>query len=421
MTTRMMAQMLAIGTGMSMALAAWATDSKYQTYIVGDRAAGMGGAVVSLADSVDACYYNPAGLTEVKSSTVSLSANLYGWQLYHIENGLFPGENVSGYSFVTIPSTMGGILKYSPELSLAFSVLVPDRSSYNEMIAYQDSKHLYQFNMDDQSIWVGPSAAYKILPSLSLGVSLFGIYRSYNEYVSLFYEDYDASYAEGRKFNDVALAAELGVQYRPGRDWNIGLTLQPPTAHIYDNGRIMEHILGRNVVTNNYYYTEDVKTDNQLPTKIALGVGRQVKGNYAFGLDLTYHLPTSYNLQQWQFMGEENYVRIVRAPVLDLNLGGEYYIREIYPVRAGFFTGFSSVPEVNAEDNYASANVDTYGLTFSVGREVKNVALNVGINYIFGRGYDLGYMLNDKNEPVQTVVTAWEQQILFTVNTIYYF
>ena len=419
MTAKMVVRMLA--AGLVMASAAWATDSKYQTYIVGDRAAGMGGAVVSIADSVDACYYNPAGLTQVKSSTVSLSANLYGFQLYHIENGLFPGENVQGNSFVTIPSTMGGIWKYSPELSIAFSALVPDRSSFNEIVAYNDSQHLYQFNMDDQTIWVGPSAAYKIFPALSLGVSLFGVYRSYNEYVSLFYEDYNASYAEGRKFNDVALAAELGVQYRPGRDWSIGLNLQPPTAHIYDNGRIMEHILGRNVFSNNYYYTEDVKTDNQLPTKIAFGVGRQVTGNYAFGLDLTYHLPTSYNLQHWEVMGEEAYVRIVRAPVLDLNLGGEYYIRKIYPVRAGFFTGFSSVPDINESENYASSNVDTYGVTFSAGREVKSVAINVGINYIFGRGYDLGYELNAQNEPVQTVVNAWEQQILFTLNTSYYF
>lgn len=406
---------------MLLAATAWATDSRYQTYIVGDRAAGMGGAVVSIADSVDASYYNPAGLTQVKSSTVSLSANLYGFQLYHIENGLFPGENVQGNSFVTIPSTMGGIWKYGPELSLAFSALVPDRSSYNEIVAYHGSQHIYQFNVDDQTIWVGPSAAYRISPSLSLGGSLFGVYRSFNEDISLFYEDFDASYARGRKFNDVALAAVLGMQYRPGRDWNIGLTLQPPTAHLYDSGKTMEHILGRNIVSNNFYYTEDVKTDNQLPTKIALGIGRQVKSDYAFGLDLTYHLPTSYNLQQWQVQGQQAYARIVRSPVLDLNLGGEYYIRKIYPVRAGFFTGFSSVPEVNENESYASANVDTYGLTMSVGREVNNVAFNVGVNYIFGRGYDLGYELDAQNKPVQTVVNAWEQQILLTVNTSYYF
>lgn len=419
MTVKLVARMLV--AGLVMASTAWATDSRYQTYIVGDRAAGMGGAVVSIADSVDACYYNPAGLTQAKSSTLSLSANLYGFQLYHIENGLFPGENVQGDSFVTIPSTMGGIWKYGPELSLAFSALVPDRSSFNEIVAYDNSRHLYQFNTDDQTIWVGPSAAYLLRPDLSIGLSLFGVYRSYNEYLSLFYEDFNASYAQGRKFNDVALAAVLGMQYRPGQDWNIGLTLQPPTAHIYDTGKTMVHLMGANILSNNFYYTEDVKTDNQLPTKIALGVGRQVQGNYAFGLDMTYHMPTSYNLQQWEALGETNYARIVRTAVLDFNLGGEYYIHKIYPVRAGFYTGFSSVPEVNVNESYASANVDTYGLTFSVGREVKNVALNVGIDYAFGRGYDLGYELNSKNEPVQTVVKAWEQQILFTVNTVYYF
>ena len=73
MMARMVVRMLAVALGMGLASAGWATDSKYQTYIVGDRAAGMGGAVVSIADSVDACYYNPAGLTEVKSRSRNMS------------------------------------------------------------------------------------------------------------------------------------------------------------------------------------------------------------------------------------------------------------------------------------------------------------------------------------------------------------
>jgi len=50
-----------------------ADDSNYQRYMVGDRAAGMGGAVVSIADGVDAAYYNPAGLGNIKANTLSIS------------------------------------------------------------------------------------------------------------------------------------------------------------------------------------------------------------------------------------------------------------------------------------------------------------------------------------------------------------
>lgn len=420
MTARMFVRMLAMG--LVMASTAWATDSKYQTYIVGDRAAGMGGAVVSIADSVDACYYNPAGLTEVKANSVSLSANLYGFQRYKVDNGLFPGEDVQSGSFVTIPASMGGIYKYGSNLSLAVSVFVPDRSSYSEIMAYNNSEHLYQFSTDDQTLWAGPSAAYRVTPSLSIGASVFGLYRSFNESVSVFYEDFDASYARGRKFNDVELLGMIGLQYRPGYNWNIGLNLQSPTAHIYDNGKISEHILGRGVVSNNYYYTEDVNTESKLPMEIAFGIGRQVRGDYAYGVDLTYHLPTSSTLQQWEGAAQQTAsTRVIRQSVLDVNIGGEYYFWKIYPVRAGFYTGFSSVPEVDRQSNIASANVDTYGLTFSIGREIKNVALNVGLNYIFGRGYDLGREYTNEQILVEKVVNAWEQQIYLTVNTAYYF
>ena len=43
---------------------------------VGARAIGMGGAFVAIADDPSATFWNPAGLTEVKDSQISLSADL---------------------------------------------------------------------------------------------------------------------------------------------------------------------------------------------------------------------------------------------------------------------------------------------------------------------------------------------------------
>ncbi len=404
------------------AAAARASDSTYQMYAVGDRAAGMGGAAVALANSVDACYYNPAGLVGAMANSLSLSANLYGFQTYTVESGLFPGDDVRSGSFVTIPSSMGGIYKVSPRWSLAVAALVPDRSVYSEIVGYDHNRRLYQYSIDDQTFWIGPSAGYALTPTLSLGASCFAVYRSFTDFTSVFYDSFNESYARARKFNDVSLAALLGLQWQPGGAWRCGLALQAPTVHVYDDGKITEHVVAPGVEGPNYYYTDDVKTDNFQPMKIALGLGRERPGIYAYGLDLTYHLPTSFHAQEWAFDGRPLIARVVRQPVLDINLGGEYVVRKIYPVRAGVYTGFSSVPNLRdaEEDLVATDNVDLYGLTASVGRETASTAFNIGLNYVFGRGTDSGWEIQDERL-VRRAADAWEQQIYVSVNTAYYF
>src|SRR5262245_66460267 len=53
-------------------------ESNYRPYIVGSRAAGMGGAFTALADDGSGPYYNPGGLAFVRRSQVALSASVYG-------------------------------------------------------------------------------------------------------------------------------------------------------------------------------------------------------------------------------------------------------------------------------------------------------------------------------------------------------
>src|SRR5947209_18962765 len=58
--------------------AATADDANFRPYIVGSRAAGMGGAFTALADDGSGPYYNPGGLAFVRRSQVSLSGSVYG-------------------------------------------------------------------------------------------------------------------------------------------------------------------------------------------------------------------------------------------------------------------------------------------------------------------------------------------------------
>src|SRR5512138_3371041 len=53
-------------------------ESNFKPYIVGGRAAGMGGAFTALADDGSGAYHNPGGLAFTRSSSLSFSVNAYG-------------------------------------------------------------------------------------------------------------------------------------------------------------------------------------------------------------------------------------------------------------------------------------------------------------------------------------------------------
>ena len=107
------------------AVGAWAGEANYQPYVVGERAAGMGGAVAATADGMDACFYNPAGLGHETRDSISVNGTLYGIQNYEMEDSAFPGEDMEVSSFVTIPTGLSMVRKLRDGTAAAFSVFVP--------------------------------------------------------------------------------------------------------------------------------------------------------------------------------------------------------------------------------------------------------------------------------------------------------
>ena len=73
---------MAVCAAMAAAARCAAGEANYQPYVVGERAAGMGGAVTATADGMDACFYNPAGLGYETRDSLSVNGALYGLQTY---------------------------------------------------------------------------------------------------------------------------------------------------------------------------------------------------------------------------------------------------------------------------------------------------------------------------------------------------
>ena len=140
---------------------------------------------------------------------------------------------------------------------------------------------------------------------------------------------------------------------------------------------------------------------------------------WGFGLDAIYHPSRTFDLMRWNIHGVPVSQSIHLHSVLDVSLGGEYVVAERYPVRAGFYTAFSSirVPDDPESTDFITTDVDMYGVTFSVGRRGDNMSVNFGFDYAFGDGHDLG----NGRDGDKSRSDCDRYVLLATVSTTYYF
>ena len=180
-----------VGLVAGLAAQARADDGHYQNFIVGERAAGMGGAFTAIADDPSATYYNPAGLVGAQKDILSASLSVYGFQQQSLQNALHvPAENLFqgvqnslGAAFQqlnTVPAMAGTVYGLGSrdesghyQQVLAVSVLIPDATSASAINYVVDSagnlQSLSQTTVDQTAI-LGFAYALRVSDTLGLGV-----------------------------------------------------------------------------------------------------------------------------------------------------------------------------------------------------------------------------------------------------------
>ena len=405
------------------AAGALAGEANYQPYIVGERAAGMGGAVVATADGMDAGFYNPAGLGAEERDSISVNGTLYGIQNFETEDASFPGEDFQISSFATIPTGLSAVKKLKPGTVAAFSVFVPSQSSAREIQAYPETQHYYNYSQDEQTLYLGPSIGQVVNDRLSLGASVFGVYQTASDFENLYWGDYAYTYSANYKYSVIGLIGVVGAQYRLARDWSFGVAAATPSLRLAGSGsfQISEVLGSAEAAGADSVYYDDLDADNGLPAQVRAGFGWRRAGVASAGLDVTHHFSSSYDWMDGEQNGERVAIRQEREAVTDLQLGGEYIVRQRYPLRAGFFTSFSSAPELDPAGDSTINQVDLYGVTASVGSIGENVVMNLGLSYVWGTGDAYGARLNEAEE-LEVVVTDTQESGLYAfASTAYRF
>ncbi len=186
-----------------------ADDFHYNNIIVGDRAAGLGGAYIAVSDDAAGMYYNPAGVSYSIGRNLSASVNAY----YNLEKkfeGVIGSYGWKRKSSALIPNFFG-IIQPLGSIKLGLSYAVPDSIKEDQDQVFFNvnpnvDRYIINLNNDDNTYNIGVTVAKDISKSFATGLTLYlhrretqTIFNQFVERTSPSSHEWTGSYLEPMK------------------------------------------------------------------------------------------------------------------------------------------------------------------------------------------------------------------------------
>jgi hypothetical protein len=361
---------------------------------------------------------------------------------------------------LTLPSTLALSTKFGKRLpesgsqrhAIGVAILVPNqdkftlRGTWNAPNGTRDSE-TYSLSESFTQIWMGLSYAFRAMEKLGIGASVFLSTTSFerslvqSRYASLdscYGELVDCGFMEFREsalsINTVSLLFRAGVLWEPHPNWRLGLAISAPSILIpdlklYSTKGSLSQTLGTAMVEGadgNAQYNDRVEYHNDsYKLKVAMREPMSFRAGAAYlwghtftaDFDISVYLPTHYRRIQGDPVLERYCPEgatecnedassewydpgiiksIERRGVVNFNIGWELFIKDMWTLRNGVFTDFSSAPPVEESYYPQQTRVNRYGAGLAFGFKAKGYDISVGVTGSMGSGYASVY---DPHQP----------------------
>ena len=265
-----------------LSFAGFSQDTHYWTYRYGTRAVLMGGpAVGGLADN-SSVIYNPALLSLVKSTSISINSNLYQVVNITAKDGAGPGQDVTSNQFSAVPVTVSGLIKKKKpsRWTLGYAIIVPTEFTFKATAREDGFKDIVTTNNESPGAedYVGQfsintrlsenqgafAVAYKISDKWSVGLTNNFVYRSHNyaknELSRMILNDVTStgrpintlvstSEAQSIEYTNLRYEPKLGFAFVSG-NWSAGLAIVFPSINIAGTGTIARDVVANSLQIN---------------------------------------------------------------------------------------------------------------------------------------------------------------------------
>ncbi|MFH2065061.1 MAG: outer membrane protein transport protein [Pseudomonadota bacterium] len=379
--------------------AVYADEYHYVNMLAGNRAIGLGGAYTAISDDPAGCYYNPAGITFAPNNGLSGSVNAFYQSLKVYKSAMLQQDghmlDWEQESFSILPNFFGVVRKLGNG-TLGFSYVVPDaiqrrqKQTFSNIESNLRDNDIETFtiniNDSDRTYLFGPSYAYQISSSLSVGGSLYAYYRDkelIRNQILLFEQGQHYLFNYYETSTDWGFRPILGIMWEPVEKLAVGFTLSKIYITSSDNEA---QRITRDTTLNNPDVVGSVSYDYSNTDTIYFGNSSDsIKGDFPLTLSLGLAYFASPRLL---FSGDLVYSEEIgsKGEVLNFAVGSEYFFTEQYAVRFGFYSDYANTPDLRSNYVNQTENIDIYSASLSFTMYHSSAGITLGCLYGFGKG-----------------------------------
>ena len=340
-------------------------------------ALGKGSAFVGEANRASAVYYNPAGLTQLKSKEVSEGFAGF-FPLADYENTSGQETQMRRQTFF-IPHFYAVLPIDSSKFVLGFGA-----TSYFGLGTYwaEDSYSKYvdtKSDMKNKDFML--TAAYKATDQLSLGAGV----DIDDSNVSLNKKLLQIGQGDGNfqlKAKSVGWGYRLATLYKFNDQNQAGLMYRSTIRHKYHGKAYLDDLQAGAGVTNylaffgGSSYETDVSEDFVLPQSVVMGYSFKPNSKWTFNLDVEW---MDWSSVKQEFINWESETDPTRLAILNSgnpvardwidvwseSIGAEYAMTDGFRLRAGYFHHQTPIPEATFQNNLPDSNKN--GITAGFG------------------------------------------------------
>jgi long-chain fatty acid transport protein len=374
-------------------------ESNFRPYLVGGRAAGMGGAFTALADDGSGAYYNPGGLAFVRASSLSFSLNAYGLVGGRVKDALGDGHDFPYQDMNVFPVASSGIKKLGereletgvPKHTLFFSVFIPDGLYTDDRAQLGDSANAYFSQRSNQTLWIGGGYAHRF-GRVGLGVGGYVLIGTLSRFLDL-----NIITPDGKNFvilsqrddlSTVGFVGSIGVRWDVTDQVHLGLSVFTPDWGGGSRSSFLR-VGGAGDLVDTVIFSrqaDHLAATPSLPYRVQAGVAWEV-GRWTLAGDLIV-LGPRHTHDNPELHSEGLDYQVIRHPVLNVSVGAELALGGGFAIRTGFFTDFAASDATRVDvDN--TSHVNHYGLSLSGGFRTDHVRTDVGFTGWWGNGTDV--------------------------------
>jgi hypothetical protein len=409
--------------------------ANYWTNTFNTEASLLSGAVVGGNAEITAIYYNPAGISDVKTSRIELNASLFSLEQSTYKNPLGKGTKIDNLNFRFYPRFVSYLYPSNKDTSFTIQFAVFNRNHKqidlydrikisNSGLIFKNLEEEYtgRFSLKSKydDYWGSIGISKRINENLSVGISLNVSVQSFsyfrwavaNAIPTSFPEDTltiisaNWSVYERQKAYNWRFIGKIGILYKKN-NWSLGANLSLPSLRLFGNADVDKSVSQSNIFYNDeklpdYYkneYAQKVYFKMQDPLSLSVGIMLKephTKSDYFLTLEYFYKIDNYHNIDATRTTNKNSKTTSVftsyefgNRGVLNIALGYKKMLSESLGILAGFRTDLNPYKigyktDIWGSNSYENLNNNLYHLTGGLKFDYKKSSFIVGLQYSYG-------------------------------------